>query len=146
MSSFTSELRYTNTGKNKHGRQIVRLSLPFTYRVGSSENKFGVVVPQGFETDLASVPRLFHKIFPPDGKYAKAAVLHDWLYRTGLVDRWMADAIFYDAMRNRNLPEGHRVGWWTAQAVYWSVRAFGWYGYDPVLDPAGDRLTHPLMC
>jgi hypothetical protein len=36
-------------------------------------------IPDGFATDLASVPRFFWSLLPPDGRYEKAAVLHDWL-------------------------------------------------------------------
>jgi hypothetical protein len=36
-------------------------------------------IPDGFTTDLASVPRIFWSLLPPDGRYEKAAVLHDWL-------------------------------------------------------------------
>ena len=38
-------------------------------------------VPAGFETDFASVPQLFLWLVPRSGKYAKAAVLHDYLSR-----------------------------------------------------------------
>jgi hypothetical protein len=34
-------------------------------------------IPDGFETDLASVPRVFWAFLPPNGTYEKAAVLHD---------------------------------------------------------------------
>lgn len=37
-------------------------------------------VPVGFETDFASVPRPLWPLFPPTGRYTRAAVLHDWLY------------------------------------------------------------------
>jgi hypothetical protein len=36
-------------------------------------------IPAGFETDLASVPRIFWALLPPQGAYEKAAVLHDFL-------------------------------------------------------------------
>lgn len=38
-----------------------------------------LTIPDGFSTDLASVPRLFWSLLPPDGRYEDAAVLHDWL-------------------------------------------------------------------
>lgn len=38
-----------------------------------------VTIPADFPTDLASVPRLFWALLPPDGVYEKAAVLHDYL-------------------------------------------------------------------
>lgn len=36
-------------------------------------------VPSGFVTDLASIPWGVRAIFPRDGLYREAAVLHDWL-------------------------------------------------------------------
>lgn len=40
-----------------------------------------IVVPKGFITDFASVPRFLWSIIPPYGKYTKAAVVHDFLYK-----------------------------------------------------------------
>lgn len=39
------------------------------------------VVPIGFSTDFASVPKLFQWLLPKTGLYTKAAVLHDYLCR-----------------------------------------------------------------
>jgi len=39
-----------------------------------------ITVPAGFDTDYASIPRIFWPIYPPDGEYAPAAILHDFLY------------------------------------------------------------------
>jgi len=35
-------------------------------------------IPAGFRTDLATVPRIFWAILPPNGVYERAAVLHDF--------------------------------------------------------------------
>lgn len=40
---------------------------------------FTVIIPEGFRTDFASVPRAFWGIIPPIGRYSKACVVHDWL-------------------------------------------------------------------
>jgi hypothetical protein len=42
-----------------------------------------VQVPAGFLTDFASIPRFLWPILPPTGPYGPAAVLHDFMYRTG---------------------------------------------------------------
>lgn len=39
-----------------------------------------ITVPEGFVTDLASVPRPFWNILPPFGHYDRAAIIHDYLY------------------------------------------------------------------
>ena len=41
---------------------------------------YKITVPAGFVTDLASIPRPLWVLWPPFGKYTRAAVIHDWLY------------------------------------------------------------------
>lgn len=86
-----------------------------------------VIVPFGFITDFASVPRLLWRILPPVGSYGKAAVLHDFMYRAGTwaVDgercsRAQADAVLRAAMVDCN------VGWAARWAIYLGVRLGGW--------------------
>lgn len=38
-----------------------------------------VIVPTGFITDGASVPRIFRGIFSPTGRYFGAAIIHDYI-------------------------------------------------------------------
>lgn len=56
-----------------------RLHAPLRYRSARFDAEW--TVPAGFATDLASVPRLFWRLFPRDGDYRKAAVVHDYLVR-----------------------------------------------------------------
>lgn len=59
-----------------------------------------ISVPAGFVTDFASVPKALWWLLPPTGCYGKAAVIHDYLYRTyGASSKIVADAIFYEAMK-----------------------------------------------
>lgn len=37
-----------------------------------------ITIPSEFETDLATVPRAFWALMPPQGSYERAAVVHDW--------------------------------------------------------------------
>ena len=65
-----------------------------------------ITVPSHFETDLASIPK-----FPPglrtilirNGRHRIAAVPHDYLCRQKEFPRRMADAIFLEAMRVRDV-------------------------------------------
>jgi hypothetical protein len=77
------------------------------------------VVPAGFETDFASVPRFLWRIIPPWGEYSRAAVVHDYLYRNGIGTRAKADEAF------RSLMQHLRVSWWKRNAMYAAVRLFG---------------------
>lgn len=80
-------------------------------------------VPRRFLTDFASVPRFFWRILPPTGAYGKAAVIHDYLYRTGSAPRALADAVFLEGMTVLNVPA------WKRQTMYWAVRLFGGLAY-----------------
>src|SRR4051812_37782233 len=91
------------------------------------------VVPAGFRTDFATVPRLVVWLIPRFGRYTLAAILHDWLVTTGLVTGVVsardADGLFRRALRELDVPPvrrwlmwtgvrwgsaaaGHRAGWW----------------------------------
>lgn len=77
-----------------------------------------VTVPKGFVTDFASVPRLFHAIFPPMGRYGVAALVHDYLCVTKPVSRKQADQAFYSLMRRNNVKP------WKAKVMYAAVRLY----------------------
>ena len=59
------------------------------------------IVPEGFITDYASVPRLLWSIFPPNGqRYGVAAIVHDLIYRNlqRFFTRKQADHILFQVM------------------------------------------------
>lgn len=102
MSSFTTPLAYVPTGQiSSEGFKLplYKLTEGFTYNIGDLEAPFDVInVPVGFVTDFASIPKPFNYIFKPDGPWAKAAVIHDYLYETyPTVNRLVFDGIFYEA-------------------------------------------------
>ena len=70
----------------------------FEYHVGSYPSEEVITVPVGPITALASVPRLLWAIFPPHGRYAKAAIVHDYLYGQGIGCKAYADQVFLEAM------------------------------------------------
>lgn len=83
-----------------------------------------IVVPRGFITDLASIPRPFRGVFNVNGLLRAPAVLHDWLYCSQRYRRAEADAVFLEAMQARGIDWGTRYG------AYETVRAFGWRYYN----------------
>lgn len=107
-----------------HGRPgWWRVSQPLHYEFEGQE----IVVPTGFVTDLASVPRLLWWYLPPHGNYLAAAVLHDYLYGLQMlggkeIKRVVADRVFLAAMadlgvrqlRRRIMHRGVRIGGWNA--------------------------------
>jgi len=82
-------------------------------------NGLRVEVPVGFATDWATVPRIFWRVIPPWGKYLRASVVHDFLYRSGLLPKAEADMFFYLLM----LSDGARP--WRALLLYRGVKWFG---------------------
>lgn len=62
-----------------------RVIHPFVYDIGDVGSGQSVVIPAGFITDFASIPRGLWNILPPTGGYGKAAVVHDYLYRGGYI-------------------------------------------------------------
>lgn len=86
---------------------------------GGDLRKIEVTVPEGFVTDLASIPRAFWSIRRPEGRHAFAAVVHDFLYWTQTKTRVEADNIFKQAMLDS------RVGTLEAESLYQAVRQFG---------------------
>lgn len=124
MQSFLDplDIEYIDTTKEP---QTFKLIAPFHY---VTQLGYTICVPAGFITDFASVPQSLWNILPPDGPYGKAAVVHDYLYRTGgKVDvspayaftKAESDTIFLEAMAELG------VAWWRRQIMYRAVQLFG---------------------
>lgn len=64
-----------------------------------------VRVPKGFVSDLASVPPFLWGKYPPIGRYAYAAVVHDYLYWTQTTTQDVADEILAIGMRDAGTDE-----------------------------------------
>lgn len=96
------------------------LTAPISWAPNPGQERYtAVTVPKGFVTDLASIPRMFWSALRPDGNYAYAAVVHDYLYWTQTRSRDEADAILKIAM------EEFQVGTMTVGAIYTAVRVAG---------------------
>ncbi len=96
---------------------------PFEYHVGSYPSKNVIEVPIDFVTDFASIPRIFWSILPPTGTYGKAAVIHDYCYRTACFSKWLSDEIFLEGMVVLD------VSLWKRIVIYYAVRWFGWWAW-----------------
>lgn len=117
MSSFTDPLLVEVEQGERAGRGLARLIKPFTYEVGFLGSGVLIVVPAGFETDFASVPRWAMPFIPIMGKAAKAAVVHDFLCENrGSLAKARIDAIFLEAM------EVLGVSWLRRTLMFLAVR------------------------
>ncbi|TFV83173.1 DUF1353 domain-containing protein [Blastococcus sp. CT_GayMR16] len=110
-------------------------------------------VPADFPTDLASVPRVFWALIPPQGAYEAAAVLHDWLCvelakahqaaRRGAIDGLTppvnardTDGLFRRVMREAGVP--FLIRWVMWVGVRWGAlanpaRRAGWWRDAPLV-------------
>jgi hypothetical protein len=133
MSAFTGDLTLTEVATNW---RVWRLEQDFAYDVGGKGSGVTIVVPKGFETDGASVPRIIWSLFPAWGTYSRAAVIHDWLcynINSGTplaVAPTKTDAadIFYEAMVVCGTdPVTRRI-------LYWGVRIGGMIPGGTIVD------------
>lgn len=79
-----------------------------------------IIVPSGFVTDFASVPRFFWRIISPvDDDVRLPAIVHDHLYNEQSWDKEVADLIFREAL------VAHGAPFWKVHAMY---QAVNWCG------------------
>jgi hypothetical protein len=125
-------------GSVRGGRSLWALTKALTYTPSNGSDR--ITVPEGFVTDLASIPRPVWDLLPPDGPWTKAAVIHDFLYYTGGTGVWgakhiktitrerpysraEADWILRDAMQDRGVDVVSR------NIIYLAVRIGGGGGW-----------------
>lgn len=114
MSNFTTPADFRFIGKRRF-----KLLAPFEYHVGSYPSAEVIRVPEGFVTDLASVPRVLWWLLPPHGRYAKAAIVHDYMYDHAVGTKAHADRVFLEGMKVLG------VGRLRRNVMYWGARLFG---------------------
>lgn len=115
MSRFLTKLRIEYAGTKDEEDWI--LLEPFVYESDVAQQI--IVVPAGFHTDLASVPRLPLAYWLTGGKAKLASIPHDYLCVTGLVSREMADEVFLEAAELAGVPK------WRRDVMWGAVRAYG---------------------
>ena len=85
----------------------------------------GIVVPKGFLTNGASVPKYIRGIISPTGNLFRAAVVHDYLYATHQLSRRKSDRVFkkivYDDTQNRLLAYTSYLGIRAVGSSFWNA-------------------------
>lgn len=99
----------------------------------SLERGATTTVPAGFASDGTSTPRAVWDILPPFGKYWRAAILHDYLYRETWLDQETCDGIFLEAMESLGVSRLERA------AIYAGVRLGGHLPFDQDRKLLGQR-------
>ena len=102
------------------------------------------VVPQGYITDFATVPRVAVWLIPKFGRYTRAAILHDWLITDKLpkgdICSLDVDGLFRRVMREEGVPFVRRWLMWAGVrwgALFNSHRRKGWFTPAPALTCIG---------
>lgn len=112
MAQFLTELVAKKDGDGDDHNWVLHDPLGYYSDILQDE----VWVPAGFETDLASVPRVPLAWYLAGGTGDRAAVVHDFLCRVNPQSRHQADRVFKEALK----VEG--VNWWRRQIMYAGVR------------------------
>jgi len=110
-----------------------------------SDKRGRIVVPKGFETDLASVPQLLQFLVPKVSiAYNQPAVVHDWLYYLSQIGRArltrrQSDEVLREGIRVQEARYGLPG---VADAVYHAVRigSVGSWGPPRVIDDDKDDI------
>jgi hypothetical protein len=86
------------------------LGEPLVWEVRGAGRGFDLTVPQGFVSDLGSIPWWCRwAVNPADPQLAKAFILHDWiLAEFGPACQPFAASQLYEAMRALGAPQGKR--------------------------------------
>jgi hypothetical protein len=113
MLKVSIEIRY---GKSTITKRPIRKVI---YRLLFDTFIYDRVVPAGFETDFATIPKIFWPIVDIRGLVSKASVLHDYMYRNHTCSRRKTDKIFLKMLIMEKVPM------WQAVTMYIIVRWFG---------------------
>lgn len=119
-------IHYEPTGTFRRGRPEYQVTHDVTHHVGFEDSGWSILIPEGFVTDLASIPAFARWALKPDGQYAEAAIVHDVMYDLMLFPRRFADIVFDDAMKRAKVPFPIR------KVIYWSVRLMGWRNFQTI--------------
>lgn len=110
-----------------------------------SNSEFAFCIPEGFETDFASIPRVFWTfISPTDKDILVGAIAHDYIYKTLnkkieghlLIDKILlaekVKIVFNRKLADKLLKEkmkSFKANFFKRWVVYLTVRTFGWMFY-----------------
>lgn len=128
MAKFLTEL----DARLKDDDCIWVLESPLSYE---SDIVGKIVVPAGFETDFASVPRIPIFYFLFGNRAHREAVLHDYLYRINSVPQAtysQANDVFFEAMKLRG------KAFYVRYPMWWGVCLGGYTSYHK--RNVGDKL------
>ena len=128
---LNKEMWFLSEAANKHYDMWKQMGVKITRTSKASKAK--VHAPAGYDTDLASIPRVGWMVVAP-WDVARAAIIHDVLYgalREAFETNWdvklinemrkAADNVFREGMQAAE----PKIPNWKSSPCFWSVRPFG---------------------
>lgn len=132
IQSFTDplDIRYDPAASKALGADHWRVLSSFRYYLGEKYSEQWVMIPAGYLTDGASVPRMLWNLIPPWGSYGQAAVVHDYLCenlqimvagKPTAITRTRCDEILNEAMTVLGVPAPLRWAIYHGVCLYRTV-------------------------
>ncbi len=108
-----AELRWLNDKK----RWLVLRTFSVRWIPLPPFSSMGFDIPEGFQTDLASLPGFIRGFNPVNGHHLQPAIIHDYIYRNRAmgITKAEGDQMFYDGMIAMGTPT-YRA-WYMLQGV-----------------------------
>ncbi|PAF49647.1 hypothetical protein BKH41_02865 [Helicobacter sp. 12S02232-10] len=103
---------------------MVILLEPIEYAAKSGKN---IVVPKGFRSDGATIPKIFWWLLSPFEDYSKCCILHDYLcdkFHQGELKRSYCDKIFLEAMESAGIKKSTRITLYLAVRLYAKIKRY----------------------
>ena len=119
-----------DTANDGRGEWVLEKELAYRAKDGSL-----IVVPPGFKTDFASVPRAPLVFMVAGCRAHRASVIHDYLLRLALCGRRQADDIYREAMAATGIPAA------IADMIHIAVRSYS----DTLYPPGNEGKGHELI-
>lgn len=135
-SSYTNDYFPVPLDVREVGDGKWQLLSPFIFQ----DDEHGrITVPEGFTTDLYSIPRVVRSLVSKVQNSNAPAVIHDWLYRSQIMGkdgRKRADAVLSRAMKQHWCP----VPWWQRKKIMAGLKIGGGFAYRRSAEALADYL------
>jgi len=122
VSRFT-EATWERTGEIKNARPVYFLTSPLAYEIGFLGSGWTITAPEGFCTDLASLPVWFARTAAGmrlSDQIARSAVVHDRMRTDRRWPKLLGDYVFFEALGVDRVPMGWRLICFVAVALNFS--------------------------
>lgn len=126
--TLLEDIVYYRKGESTDGECLDEMVNPYYGNISSRKE---IIVPSGYTTDGASIPKIFWWLLSPFENYFKCCVLHDYLcdlFHLNLLERKTCDLIFLEAMSEIDIKPS------TKWALYFFVRSYGMLRYNALMN------------